>query len=309
VGCTEAMRPPAPLYAVASMLSVQLGAALSTHLFDDLSPAGSAWLRVAIAAVILLALTRPQLRIIGWPALGRTAVLGVATAVLMIAYIEAIARIPLGTTAAIEFLGPLGVAAARSHRRSALVWPALAFIGVVGLTEPWRGDIDLVGIGFAVTSAAGWAAYIVFTQRVGAEVEGLQGLALSLTVASLVAAPFAAPPAIGGLTPLNGLESVGLAVLVPLLPFSLELLALRRMRVAAFGTLMALEPGIAAIIGLVLLSQLPSWWQGVGVALVVVAGAGAQRAPRPQSSPQVTPSTAEPTPHLDGEREALASAP
>jgi inner membrane transporter RhtA len=304
---TGLRRPPAPLYAVASMLSVQLGAALSTHLFDDLSPAGSAWLRVAIAAVVLIALTRPRLRAIGWPALRRTAVLGVATAVLMIAYIEAIARIPLGTTAAIEFLGPLGVAAARSHRRSALVWPALAFVGVVGLTEPWRGDIDLVGIGFAVAAAAGWAAYIVLTQRVGAEVEGLQGLALSLTVASVVAAPFAAAPALGGLTALNALESVGLAVLVPLLPFSLELLALRRMRVAAFGTLMAVEPAIAAIIGLVVLSQLPSWWQAAGVALVVVAGVAAQRAPRPPAEPDVPPSTAETQWQPDGEREALAS--
>jgi inner membrane transporter RhtA len=303
------MRPPAPLYAVASMLSVQLGAALSTRLFDDLSPAGSAWLRVSVAAAVLVALTRPRLRVIGWPALRRTAVLGVATAVLMIAYIEAIARIPLGTTAAIEFLGPLGVAAARSHRRSALIWPALAFVGVVGLTEPWKGDIDPVGIGFAVTAAIGWAAYIVFTQRVGAEVEGLQGLALSLTVASLVAAPFAAAPAISGLTPLNAVESVGLAVLVPLLPFSLELLALRRMRVAAFGTLMALEPGIAAVIGLVLLSQLPSWWQGIGVALVVIAGAAAQRNPRPQTEPDVPPSTAEAPRQRDREREALASAP
>jgi inner membrane transporter RhtA len=303
------MRPPAPLYAVASMLSVQLGAALSTRLFDDLSPAGSAWLRVSVAAVVLVAVTRPRLRVIGWPALRRTAVLGVATAVLMVAYIEAIARIPLGTTAAIEFLGPLGVAAARSHRRSALAWPALAFVGVVGLTQPWKGDIDPVGIGFAVTAAIGWAAYIVFTQRVGAEVEGLQGLALSLTVASLVAAPFAAAPAISGLTPLNAVESVGLAVLVPLLPFSLELLALRRMRVAAFGTLMALEPGIAAVIGLVLLSQLPSWWQGIGVALVVIAGAAAQRNPRPQTEPDVPPSTAEAPRQRDREREALASAP
>jgi inner membrane transporter RhtA len=273
------MRPPAPLYAVASMLSVQLGAALSTHLFTALTPAGSAWIRVAISALVLLAITRPRLRSIGWPALRGTLLLGGATAVLMLAYIEAIARIPLGTTAAIEFLGPLGVAAARSHRRSALVWPALAFVGVIGLTEPWRGDLDLVGIGFAAAAAAGWAAYIVLTQRVGAELAGLQGLALSLSVATVVGAPVAAWSAVSGLTPLIGLQSLGLAVLVPLLPFTLELLALRRMRVAAFGTLMALEPGIAAVIGLLLLSQLPTSWQIIGVALVVAAGVGAQRGP------------------------------
>ncbi len=269
--------PPAPLFAVASMLSVQLGAALSTHLFDALGPAGSAWIRTAIAAVVLLAMTRPRLRGIGWPTLRATLLLGTATAVLTLAFIEAVARIPLGTTAAIEFLGPLGVAAARSHRRSALVWPALAFVGVIGLTEPWRGDLDLVGIGFAVAAALGWAAYILLTQRVGAELEGLQGLALSLATATIVGAPVAAWPAIQGLTPLVALAAVGLAILVPLLPFSLELMALRRMRVAAFGTLMALEPGIAAVIGLVLLSQLPSGWQAGGVVLVVIAGIGAQR--------------------------------
>lgn len=277
-------RVPAPFFAVASMLSVQLGAALSTHLFTALTPAGSAWIRVAIAAVILLAITRPRLRSIGRRALLGTVVLGSATAVLTLAFIEAVARIPLGTTAAIEFLGPLGVAAARSHRRSALVWPALAFVGVLGLTEPWRGDVNVVGIGFAVTAALGWAAYIIFTARVGAEVEGLQGLALSLAVATVVGAPVAAWPAVSGLTPAIGLQSLGLALLMPLLPFSLELVALRRMRVAAFGTLMALEPGIAVLIGAVVLSQLPAPLQIVGVVLVVVAGAGAQRAPTPATS-------------------------
>jgi inner membrane transporter RhtA len=269
------------MYAVGSMLSVQLGAALSTHLFDALTPAGSAWARTAIAAVILLAVTRPRLRSIDWPTRRATLLLGTATAVLTLAFIEAVARIPLGTTAAIEFLGPLGVAAARSHRRRALVWPALAFVGVLGLTEPWRGDLDLVGIGFAGTAAVGWAAYIVLTQRVGAQLEGLQGLALSLGTATIVGAPVAAWPAIHGLTPVVALEALGLALLVPLVPFSLELVALRRMRVAAFGTLMALEPGIATLIGLVVLSQLPSPSQAAGVALVVVAGIGAQRGPQP----------------------------
>jgi inner membrane transporter RhtA len=279
------VRIPAPIYAVTSMLSVQLGAALSTHLFDSLGPAGSAWLRTAIAAVILLALTRPRLRSIGWPSLRATLLLGAATAVLTLAYIEAVARIPLGTTSAIEFLGPLAVAAAQSHRRSALIWPALAFIGVVALTEPWQGDLNLAGIGFAVLAAVGWAAYIVLTQRVGGALEGLQGLALSLATASIVGAPIAAWSAIHGLTPTIGLESLGLAVLVPLLPFSLELMALRRMGMAAFGTLMALEPAIGTLIGAVVLTQLPHVWQVAGVALVVAAGIGAQRAPATVHNP------------------------
>ncbi len=247
---------------------------------------------MAIAAVVLLAITRPNgCASIGRPALVGTLVLGTATAVLMLAYIEAIARIPLGTTAAIEFLGPLGVAAARSHRRSALVWPGLAFLGVVGLTEPWRGDVNLVGIGFAVLAAAGWAAYIVFTpagRRRGRGAAGTRPVAHRRLDRRRAGRGLAGDPRSDAVI---GLECVGLAVLVPLLPFSLELMALRRMRVAAFGTLMALEPGIAVVIGLVLLSQLPAAVQIAGVALVVVAGVGAQRGPRPQPEPVVPLST------------------
>ncbi len=260
------------------MLSVQTGAALSTHLFTALTPAGSAWLRLAISAMILLLITRPRLRAIGWPALRSTLMLGTVTAVLTLAFIEAVARIPLGTAAAIEFLGPLSVAALRSHRRSALIWPALALAGVIALTEPWHGRLNLSGVGFAAVAALGWAGYILLTQHVGAQLAGLQGLAMSLATATLVAAPVAAWPALRGLTPGIALQGLGLAALVPLLPFSLELLALRRMRIAAFGTLMALEPAIATVIGLLLLGQLPAIWQIAGVALVVTAGIGAQRA-------------------------------
>src|SRR6266568_3544971 len=238
------MKVPAPSLAVMSMLSVQTGAALSTHQFEALTPSGSAWLRVFISAIILLLITRPRLHRIGWPALRGVLLLGTATAVLTLAYIEAVARIPLGTTAAIEFLGPLGVAALRSHRRAALAWPALAMIGVIGLTEPWHGRLNLTGVAFAMAAGAGWAAYILLTQRVGAQLSGLQGLAMSLGTATIVAAPLAAWPALRGLTPVLAAQGLGLAVLVPLLPFSLELLALRRMMVAAFGTLMALEPAI-----------------------------------------------------------------
>jgi inner membrane transporter RhtA len=277
-GSNGSVKIPAPALAVSAMLSVQTGAALSTHLFKALTPAGSAWLRLAISAIILLLITRPRPRAMGWPALRGTLLLGTVTAVLTLAYIEAVARIPLGTVAAIEFLGPLGVAAIRSHRASALAWPALALAGVIGLTEPWRGQLSLSGVGFAAAAALGWAGYIVLTQRVGAQLTGLQGLAMSLGTATVVAAPVAAWPALHGLTPGIALQGLGLAALVPLLPFSLELLALRRMRVAAFGTLMALEPGIAVVIGALLLAQLPAIWQIAGVALVVTAGVGAQRA-------------------------------
>jgi inner membrane transporter RhtA len=239
---------------------------------------------------------------VGWPALRGALLLGTVTAVLTLAFIEAVARIPLGTAAAIEFLGPLGVAAIRSHRRSALAWPALALAGVIGLTEPWHGHLNLSGVGFAVAAAFGWAGYIVLTQRVGAQLTGLQGLAMSLGTATIVAAPVAAWPALHGLTPGIALQGLGLAALVPLLPFSLELLALRRMRVAAFGTLMALEPGIAVVIGLLLLDQLPAAWQIAGIALVVTAGVGAQRvAPAATAKPPTSASKPAGSPALSAD--------
>ena len=269
------------------MACVQLGAALSTHLFTALTPAGSAWLRLAMAGAILLAATRPPIRRLPRPALGGALLLGATTGVLMLMYIEAIARIPLGTASAIEFLGPLTVAAARSRRPIALVWPALALAGVVALTQPWAGRLNLVGAGFAFGAAAGWAGYILLTQRVGAQIDGLQGLAISLTAAAVVTAPFGARAAIHGLTPSIAAAGLGLAVLVPLLPFALELLAMRRMPLAAFGTLMALEPGIATLLGLALLTQVPDVLQVVGIAFVVLAGIGAQRAHRPVRQPGV----------------------
>jgi inner membrane transporter RhtA len=274
------MRLPAPSLAIASLVLVQLGSALSTHLFAALTPAGSVWLRLAVAGAVLLVLVRPRPSAFGRRALAGTVLLGATTGLLSLAFIEAVARIPLGTAVAVEFLGPLGVAAVRAHRPAALAWPVLALAGVVALTEPWAGAIDLAGVGFALAAAAGWAAYLVLTQAVGTEVEGLGPLAVSLSVGALVTAPLGAGPVLAGLTPSVALAGIGLAVLTPLLPYALELAALRRMTLTAFGTLMALEPGIATVLGLVLLAQAPTAPQAAGVLLVVAAGIGAQRTAR-----------------------------
>jgi len=270
-------RVPAWSLAVASMLSVQLGAALSTRLFPAVGPVGTVWLRLSVAAVVFLLIARPPLHKLrggGW----RTPLLlGVMTAVMTTFFVLAIDRIPLGTVVAIEFLGPLGVAVVRSGGRRGLVWPALALLGVLLLTEPWTGDIDPLGVLYAALAAVGWAAYIVLTQQVGDQFSGLQGLALTMPVAALTTAVIGVPQAIGGITPAVLAAAIGLAVLLPIVPFALELLALRRLTAAAFGTLMALEPGIATLIGGVVLAQVPELWQLLGVALVVVAGIGAER--------------------------------
>ena len=267
--------PPWSL-AVAAMLSVQLGAALSIDVIETVGAAGASWLRLAVGAVIFLALARPPLRDIRRADLPALVGLGVATGLMSVLFFAAIERIPLGTTVAIEFLGPLTVAAVRSASRRALVWPALALAGVVLLTEPWKGTIDLAGIGFAAGAAAGWGVYIVFTQRIGDRFSGIKGLALTVPIAALATAAVGIPQAAGHLTLGVVAASIGLAVMFPVLPFALEMLALRRMTHTAFGTLMALEPAFGVLIGALVLHQKPSILQTTGLLLVIGAGAGAQ---------------------------------
>jgi inner membrane transporter RhtA len=262
--------------ALGAMVLVQLGLASSVSLFDEIGPIGVAWLRLSLAAVLLIGLARPGPSHFTRSSLLACVALGVVTAGVTMLFMAATARLPLGTASALEFLGPLGVAVARGRGRTK-AWAALAAAGVVLLTEPWHGGVDPLGIGFALAAAVCWAGYILLTQRVGDAVAGLRGLAVSVVVAALVATAFVGPAIFGRLNGRLLLVGLGLALLVPLIPFCLELLALRRLTTAAFGTLMSLEPALAVLIGLVVLHQVPGIAAAVGVALVVAAGTGAAR--------------------------------
>ena len=262
--------------AVAAIVCVQIGIAVSVGLFDDIGPAGAAALRLAWAGVLLLLFVRPRPSAFSRRGLAASAGLGVVTGSMTLCFMEAVARLPLGTAAALEFLGPLGVAIARG-RGAAKIWPATAAVGVLLLTEPWQGAASADGIAFALAAATGWAAYILLTQKVGDEVAGLHGLAISMPIAGLVALLVARPDPAVVLTPDMVLAGIGLAILLPVIPFALELLALRRLTTTAFGTLMSLEPAVALIVGLVALHQTPALGPVVGIMFVVVAGIGAQR--------------------------------
>ena len=268
--------PPWAL-AITAMLSVQLGSALSVNLIGTVGPAGTAWLRLTAGALIFLAIVRPPLRDVRRADVPVLLALGVATGLMSILFLAAIERIPLGTAVAIEFLGPLTVAAVRSHSTRMLTWPALALLGVVLLTEPWQGEINVAGVAFAALGATGWATYILLTQRIGDRFTGIQGLSITIPIAAAAAAVMGIPQAAGHITPGILAAALGLALLLPVLPFALEMLALRRMTHTAFGTLMALEPACGLLLGLVVLRQVPSWLQVLGIILVVSAGAGAQR--------------------------------
>jgi inner membrane transporter RhtA len=298
---TQSRARAGSLMAVGSMTCVQIGLALSVHLFDQVGPLGAAWLRLAWAGVILAAWVRPR----PWRFPRRTLLaaiaLGVVTAGVTMLFMASVARLPLGTASALEFLGPLSVAIARSRGGRMLLWPAFAAVGVLLLTRPWQGGADLVGVAFALGAAVCWACYILLTQAVGDELAGLQGLAISLPVAGVVATLVSGPAVIPILTPQLLVEGLGLALLLPVVPFSLEMYALRRLSTAAFGTLMSLEPAIALIAGLLLLHQRPAAWSLVGIAFVVAAGVGAERTgARPAGSaagPAADPD--QPAPDLD----------
>lgn len=262
--------------ALVAMLCVQLGVAASVGLFDDVGADGTACLRLAFAGLIVLAVVRPRPRAFSRRSLRAAVALGVVTAAMTMFFMAAVDRIPLATAVALEFLGPLGVAVLRG-RDSTKVWPVIAAAGVLLLTEPWHGALDPAGVAFALAAAAAWALYIVLTQRVGDEVAGLQGLAISMPTAGLVATAIVGPSLLGDLTPEILLAGVGLAILLPVVPFTLELLALRRLTATAFGTLMSLEPAIALVIGLIVLGQTPGPAAVAGIAFVVVAGIGAER--------------------------------
>lgn len=268
-------RAGAPL-ALGAILLVQLGLAASVGLFEQVGPQGAAWLRLAWAGLLLLLLVRPRVTRLKPAGLLAAVALGVVTAGVTMLFMAAVARLPLGTAAALEFLGPLGVAVARG-RDGTKVWPAVAAVGVVLLTEPWHGGADPLGVGYALAAAACWAAYILLTQKVGDEVSGLTGLGISMPVAGLVATAVAGPSVFGRLTWELVLVGLGLAILLPVIPFVLEFLALRRLTTTAFGTLMSLEPAVALLVGFVFLHQVPGWLPVLGIGFVVAAGIGAER--------------------------------
>jgi inner membrane transporter RhtA len=265
------------LMAVGSMLSVQLGVAVSIGLIDRIGAEGAAWLRLSWAGLLFLLILRPRAAGFTRSTFLLCASLGVVIAAITMLFMAAVDRIPMGTASALEFLGPLGVAVVLGRGPGRALWPALAAAGVLLMTQPWAGTIDGLGVLFALTAACCWGGYIVLTQWAGDRLGGIHSLSVSMPVAGLVATAVAGPMAFDRLTPDLLLIGLGLAVMLPVVPFALEVLALRRLTTAAFGTLMSLEPAFALVIGLVVLHQVPGVAAVIGICLVVGAGLGAAR--------------------------------
>lgn len=271
---------PGWMLAVAAMSVLQLAAALTTHLYPIVGPAGTGWLRLVGGALIFLLAVRPRLRSFSPSDLRMLILLGLATAMMTIAFQYAVFHLGLGMTAAIQFLGPLSVGVFRAKRKGQAIWPVIAFGGVIALTQPWTGQLSLVGVLFAGLAALGWALYIVLTQQAGDRVTGFRALSITVPVAAIAASVVGVPEVWGHLTPLVALQAFGLAILMPVIPFALELIALKHLTASAFGTLMAGEPALAATFGFLLLGEQLDALQIAGVAIVVAAGVGAERVGR-----------------------------
>jgi inner membrane transporter RhtA len=271
---------PPPAQVLVGIVSVQIGAALAKQLFGTIGSTGTVALRLFFAAAVLLLLWRPSLRMDrkAWlTVLGYGLVLGA----MNLCFYLALAKIPLGIVVTIEFLGPLTVALAGSRRWLDALWALLAAGGVVLLTEG-RGDLELVGVLFALGAAVCWGSYILLSAALGRHTSEGTGLALGMAVAALVAAPVGVVESgTALLSPWVLLVGLGVALLSSVVPYSLELEALRRIPPKVFGVLMSLEPAVAALVGLVVLGEILAPLQWLAVLLVVAATVGATRMSTP----------------------------
>jgi inner membrane transporter RhtA len=299
---------PPPALVLTAIVSVQLGAGLAARLFAQIPPAAVTGLRLWTAAVLLAVAgwrglagaLSGLIRRRAWPDVAVAVAFGVTLAVMNFSIYQAFARVPLGVAVTIEFLGPLAVAVAASRRPLDLLWVTLAAAGVALLARPGntaaaatpnRPGAALAGIAFALVAAAAWAAYILLSAATGRRFPGSSGLVIAMVIAAVLVSP---PAVLAGGTALlrPGVLAIGVAIglLSSIIPYSLELEALRRIPAKVFGIWMSLEPAVAALIGLVMLSQDLLVREWVAIGCVMVACAGAARGGGPAAAARPPPS-------------------
>ncbi|MFI5545214.1 EamA family transporter [Streptomyces sp. NPDC051815] len=268
---------------ISAGISVQFGAALAVMIMPRAGAAGVVTLRLAAAAIVLLLLCRPKVRGYTRSDWGTVAAFGIAMAGMNGLFYQAIDRIPLGPAVTLEVLGPLALSVIVSRRLVNLLWAGLALGGVVLLSGHGGGglgfgSLDPLGAAYALGAGAMWAAYIVFSARTGRRFPQADGLALAMAAAAVLSLPLGIVEAGSDLlVPSTLALGLGVAVLSSVLPYTLELLALRRMPAPTFAILMSLEPAIAATAGFLVLNQALSALDALAIALVIAASMGAVR--------------------------------
>lgn len=260
-----------------SILSLQFGAAFATTLFSQIGPAGATTLRLTIAAIILGVIVRPRWS--RWSNRQRKGIfaLGIALAVMNGAFYLALDTVPIGTAVTIEFLGPLTLAAVLSRRWADGAWVLLAFGGVLllGLGDHGESGLDPIGVMFALIAATAWAGYIVAGSHLAATLPSADGLAGASIVAAVLTLPFGVVSGGGELLDPKMLAAgAAVAVLSSVIPYSLEMWALRSLAKKVFAVLIALEPAAAALAGVLVIGQTLDAFTLVAIGLVVTAGVG-----------------------------------
>jgi inner membrane transporter RhtA len=289
--------PPSALVGV-GMVSVQVGAGLAARLFSQLPAAGVTGLRLWSSALImaiiggkgLAAAVRDLARRRSWRDAGVAVAFGITLGVMNFSIYQSFARIPLGVAVTIEFLGPLAVAVSTSRRLVDIAWVVMAAAGIA-LLAPGDGSsapvvagarggtrTEIIGIAFALLAAACWAAYIMLSRSTGQRFSGSSGLVLAMIIAAVVVTPSGIAAGHAALLrPPVLATGVLIGLLSSVIPYAFELQALRRVPARVFGIWMSVEPAVAALVGLTLLSQALGAREWVAIGCVIIASAGAAR--------------------------------
>lgn len=282
---------PSPSTAIASLLvanlSIQTGASIAKQLFPLVGAPTATALRLGLSAGLVLLWQRPWRAVPSRAAWPIVATYGAVLGVMNFSFYMAIATVPLGIAVALEFTGPLAVAIAGSRRPRDLVWVALAAVGVFFLLPvvPQDAAPDPVGVAYALAAGVCWALYIVCGQRAG-HLHGAAAAAWGMLIAAAIVVPpgLLARPT-GAFTPRVLALGLVVAVLSSAVPYTLEMVALRRLSARAFGTLMSLDPAVASLAGAVLLGERLSPGQWLSIAAITAASMGVVASERP-SAPQ-----------------------
>ncbi|WP_436840519.1 EamA family transporter [Streptomyces flavofungini] len=263
---------------LAGCVSVQFGGAIAVSLMPRAGALGVVTLRLFFAALVLLVICRPRLRGHSRSDWGTVVAFGATLAAMNGLFYQAVDRIPLGPAVTLEVLGPLALSVIASRRLVNLVWAGLALCGVFLLGGGGFGELDPVGVAFALAAGAMWAAYIVFSARTGRRFPQADGLALAMAVAAVLVLPLGIVESGSKLTVPSTLGlAAAVAVMSSVLPYTLELLALRRLPASTFAVMMSLEPAIAALAGFLILSQSLTLVESLAIGLVIAASMGAVR--------------------------------
>jgi inner membrane transporter RhtA len=263
---------------LAGGVSVQFGGALAVSLMPRAGALGVVTLRLLVSAVVLMVVCRPRLRGHSRADWITVVVFGVAMGAMNALFYQAVARIPLGPAVTLEVLGPLALSVLASRRVINLLWASLALAGVFLLGGGGFSSLDPVGVAYALGAGAMWAAYIIFSARTGRRFPQADGLALAMAVAAVLCLPLGIAESGAKLTdPTTIALGAAVALLSSVLPYTLELLALRHLPASTFAILMSLEPALAAAAGFLILSQTLKPTEALAIALVIVASMGAVR--------------------------------